>query len=80
MEAGRPATPDKELRYILQVRNTSYGFLRNEPVPVSEANYKEYGVTTIPMHVLLDRQGVIRLYHPGRLTEDELEAAIRKLL
>lgn len=44
------------------------------------ANYKEYGVTTVPMHVLLDRQGVIRLYHPGGLTEDELEAAIRKLL
>jgi peroxiredoxin len=80
VENGRPAPPDKELRYILQVRDTSYGFLRNEPVPVSEANYKKYGVTTVPMHVLLDRQGVIRLYHPGRLTEDELEAAIRKLL
>jgi thiol-disulfide isomerase/thioredoxin len=79
-EAGRPAAPDKELRYILKVRDTYYGFLRNEPVPVSEANYKEFGVTSMPMHVLLDRQGVIRLYHPGRLTEEELEAAIRGLL
>jgi thiol-disulfide isomerase/thioredoxin len=80
VEAGRPAPPDRELRYILEVRNTYYGFLRNEPVPVSEANYKEYGVTTMPMHVLLDRQGVIRLYRPGRMTEAELEAAIRDLL
>jgi hypothetical protein len=77
---GRPAAPDKELRYIIQVRDTHYGFLRNEPVPVSEANYKEYGVTTVPMHVLVDRQGVIRLYQPGRMTEEELEAAIKKLL
>jgi thiol-disulfide isomerase/thioredoxin len=79
-EAGRPAAPDKELRYILKVRDTYYGFLRNEPVPVSEANYKEYGVTSMPMHVLLDRQGVIRVYHPGRMTEEELEAAIQGLL
>lgn len=80
VESGRPAAPDKELRYIIQVRDTHYGFLHNEPVPVSEANYKEYGVTTVPMHVLLDRQGVVRLYQPGRMTEEELEAAIKKLL
>jgi peroxiredoxin len=80
VEGGRPAAPDKELRYIIHVRDTHYGFLHNEPVPVSEANYKEYGVTTVPMHVLVDRQGIIRLYQPGRMTEEELEAAIKKLL
>jgi thiol-disulfide isomerase/thioredoxin len=77
---GRPAAPDKELRYIIQVRDLHYGFLRDEPVPVSEANYKEYGVTSMPMHVLLDREGIVRLYQPGRMTEAELEAAINKLL
>jgi len=80
VEAGRPAPPDKELRYIAQVRNSYYGFLRDQPVPVSEANYREYGVTSIPMHVLIDRQGIIRLYTPGRMTEEQLEAAIQKLL
>jgi peroxiredoxin len=80
VEGGRPAPPDKELRYIIHVRDTRYGFLRKEPVPVSEANYKEYGVTTVPMHVLVDQQGVIRLYQPGRMTEEELDAAIKKLL
>jgi peroxiredoxin len=79
-EGGRPAAPDKELRYIIQVRDTHYEFLHNEPVPVSEANYKTYGVTTVPMHVLVDRQGIIRLYQPGRMTEEELDAAIKKLL
>lgn len=80
VEGGRPAAPDKELRYIIQVRDTHYGFLRDEPLPISEANYKEYGVTSMPMHVLLDREGIVRLYQPGRMTEEELEAAIKKLL
>jgi thiol-disulfide isomerase/thioredoxin len=80
VESGRPAAPARELRHIVQVRDTHYRFLRGEPVPISEANYKEYGVTTIPMYVLLDRQGIVRLYRAGRMTEEELEAAIRKLL
>jgi thiol-disulfide isomerase/thioredoxin len=78
--AGRPATPDKELRYIIQVRDTYYGFLRDAPVPLSDANAKSYGVTDMPTHVLLDRKGIVRLVQPGRMTEDELEAAIQKLL
>lgn len=49
-------------------------------MPIGEANYKQYGVTTIPMYVLLDRQGIVRLYQAGRMTEAELDAAIRKLL
>jgi thiol-disulfide isomerase/thioredoxin len=78
--AGRPAAPDKELRYITQVRDTYYGFMRDVAVPVSEANYKQYGVASIPMHVLIDRKGIIRLYQPGRMTSDELDAAVRNLL
>jgi thiol-disulfide isomerase/thioredoxin len=80
VEGGRPAAPARELRHIVQVRDTHYVFLRNEPVPIGEATYREYGVTTIPMYVLLDRQGIIRLYRAGRITAEELEAAIRKLL
>ena len=78
VEGGRPAAPASELRHIAHVRDTHYRFLRNEPVPIDEANYKEYGVTTIPMYVLLDRQGIVRLYHAGRMTAEELEAAIRE--
>ena len=77
---GRPASPDRELRYIVQVRDTSYAFMRKESVSVSDANYKQYGVASIPMHVLIDRTGIIRLYQPGRITAEELNRAIRKLL
>ena len=79
-EGGRPASPDRELRHLMNVRNTYYGFLHDQPVPVSEANYEAYGVTSIPTYVLIDKEGIVRLYHPGRMTGDELEATIRALL
>jgi peroxiredoxin len=80
VDGGRPAAPDKELRYIIQIRDTHYAFLRNEPVPIGEANHKVYGADAVPLHVLIDRRGIVRYYHPGRMTEEELDAAIRRLL
>jgi thiol-disulfide isomerase/thioredoxin len=74
------AAPDEERHHIEQVRDTSYPFLRNEPVPVSETNHTVYGVSTVPTLVLIDRLGVVRLYHPGNMTEKELGAAIDSLL
>jgi thiol-disulfide isomerase/thioredoxin len=74
------AAPDEERRHIEQVRDTSYPFLRNEPVPVSETNHTVYGVSTVPTLVLVDRRGVVRLYHPGNMTEDDLRAAIEPLV
>jgi thiol-disulfide isomerase/thioredoxin len=79
-EGGRPAAPDRELRYITRIRDDFYRFLKHEPVPVADANYRAFGVATIPMYVLTDRAGIVRLYHPGRITEAELEAAIVAVL
>ncbi len=75
-----PANPDEELRYIAQIRDTSYPFLRDAAVPVSEANHTRYGVSTTPTLVLVDRHGIVRLYHPGNMTEEELRAAIEPVL
>jgi thiol-disulfide isomerase/thioredoxin len=80
VSGGRPAAPDRELRHIVQVRDMSYPFMRKEAVPVTDANYKQYGVASIPMHVLIDRAGIIRLYRPGSMTAEELDKAIRELL
>ena len=55
-------------------------FLAGVPVPVSAANHLRYGVSSTPTLVILDRQGMVRLYHPGQLTEAELEAQLRPLL
>jgi len=75
-----PANPEEELRYIAQVRDTFYPFLRDQLVPVSEANHTLYGVSTTPTLVLVDRRGIVRLYHPGAMSEEELSAAIASVL
>jgi peroxiredoxin len=80
VEEGRPASPDQELRYIAHVRDTYYTFMRQLPTPITDANYKQYGVNATPTHVLIDRKGIIRLYQPGRMTSEGLAAAIQKLL
>lgn len=77
---GARASPDEELRYMIEVRDKHYGFLADVPVPVSVANHERYGVSSTPTVVILDRQGIVRLYHPGRLTEEELESHLRPLL
>jgi thiol-disulfide isomerase/thioredoxin len=78
--SGTPAPPDEELRHIIEVRDTYYPYLRDQPVPLSEANHKEYGVSSTPTLVLLDRQGIVRVYNPGTMSEAALDAAIRQLL
>ena len=78
--SGQDASPDNELRHIEQVRDEFYGFLRDESVPVSPVNHQRYGVSTTPTLVLVDREGIVRLYRPGNLSEDDLAAAIRELL
>jgi thiol-disulfide isomerase/thioredoxin len=75
-----PAGPDEELRYIAQIRDASYSFLRDESAPVSEVNHTRYGVSTTPTLVLIDRRGIVRLYHPGNMPEPELRAAIEPVL
>jgi len=77
---GAPASADEELRYIVQVRDKYYPFLASVPVPLSVANHERYGVSSTPTIAVLDREGIIRLYHPGRMTEEELESRLRPLL
>jgi thiol-disulfide isomerase/thioredoxin len=77
---GRPASPDDELRYIVEIRDQYYSFLADNVVPMSVANHERYGVSTTPTLVIVDRKGLVRQYHPGQMTEAELEAQIRPLL
>ena len=76
---GEEAGPAEELKYIDQVRRTYYPNLVNVPSPVSEENFKNYGASTTPTLVLVDRRGIVRLYHPGAMTLDELRAALNRI-
>jgi len=49
-------------------------------VPVSGASFAAYGASSTPTIVLIDGQGIVRLYHPGALTEKELTARILTLI
>jgi hypothetical protein len=49
-------------------------------VPVSEANHLRFGVSSTPTLVLVDRAGIIRLYHPGKMTLEQLEPRVQQLL
>lgn len=69
---GRKASPAEELDYIDRIRGDHYSALPEMPVPVSKENFNSYGSSTSPTLVLTDRQGIVRLYHPGRMSYDEL--------
>ena len=77
---GKPAPADEETRYIEQIRQTHYPVLLNHGIPIGEVNHMRYGVSTTPTLVLVDRAGIIRLYHPGRMTWEELEPLVKSLV
>ena len=78
--AGAEVGPEEEARYIAQVRQQYYPWLASVAVPLSAANHLRYGVSTTPTIVVVGRDGLVRSYHPGKMTEAELEATIRPLL
>ncbi len=49
-------------------------------VPVSEENFKAYGASTTPTVVIVDRGGIVRLYRPGKMTQEELEPLVRSVV
>jgi thiol-disulfide isomerase/thioredoxin len=77
---GNDAPPEVEKPYIEQVRRKFYAPLGDMPAPLSNANFDRYGASTTPTLVLVDRQGIVRWYHPGQATERELSAQIERAL
>jgi thiol-disulfide isomerase/thioredoxin len=77
---GLDASPDEEMTYL----QTEYQRTNRIPVwmktPVSSENFRRFGVSTTPTLLLVDRQGIVRLYHPGTLEYEELAAKIEPLL
>jgi thiol-disulfide isomerase/thioredoxin len=76
---GDEAGPADELKYIEQIRHQYYADLLSVPAPVSESNFRNYGASTTPTLVLIDRHGIVRLYHPGAMTLDELRFALNRV-
>jgi thiol-disulfide isomerase/thioredoxin len=77
---GQDAPRDVETRYIKQVFAQYYAFLGPIEVPLSEENFTNYGVSTTPTLVLVDANGIVRLYNPGALSYEQLAAKIAPLI
>ena len=69
-----------ELPYIEKIRKEYYGAVVDGPPVVSEQNFLNYGVSTTPTLALVDRAGIVRLYHPGEMTYQDLRSAIEGVL
>lgn len=77
---GQPAAPQAELQYIDSIRKQYYAALSSMPVPVSKLNFDRYGASTTPTLVLINRRGIVTMYHPGVMSYDELRAEIEKVI
>jgi len=68
--------PAVENRYIEQVRQQFYVGVVEGPLIVNEQNFRVYGASTTPTLVLVDRKGIVRMYHPGAISYPDLRARI----
>jgi thiol-disulfide isomerase/thioredoxin len=79
-EKRRPVGPEEELKYIEQVRDQFYPWMKNVSVPVSDEVYLTYGVSTTPTYVMIDRDGKVSTYLPGQPTIEEIDALVQKIV
>jgi thiol-disulfide isomerase/thioredoxin len=79
-DAAQDVSLATELPYIDAVRQRSYAALLDVAAPVSTANFLTYGASSVPTIVLVNRAGKVAMYHPGRMTYDELLPKVEALL
>lgn len=78
--AGEEATPAEEIAYMEGPRQLADALPEWMPRPLSNANFVNFGVSTTPTLVIVDRQGIVRHYHPGQMSDEQLDAALQPLL
>jgi thiol-disulfide isomerase/thioredoxin len=74
------AAPGVETPFVDRVYAHYYSAIPNAGVPLDAGNFERFGVSTTPTIVLVDRRGIVRLYHPGAMDEKALRTAIEPLL
>ncbi len=77
---GLDAGPVEEQAYIVAEHVRENPLLSAVPVPLSGKNFVDFGVSTTPTLVLVDREGIVSLYHPGNVSGEELAERIEELL
>jgi thiol-disulfide isomerase/thioredoxin len=77
---GQEATPEAETKYIAEVWQRVYAAVPRLAAPVNEENFKIYGATTIPTLVVIDRQGIVRLYRNDDMSYEALAAKVAAVM
>lgn len=76
----KPASPAEEKERIAKVWQESYPGLDGVSVSIDTETMVRYGASATPTFVLIDRKGIVRLYAPTRLSENELARRIDEVL
>ncbi len=66
---GQTATPEEELAYINGDYKAEYPIPSWMGVPISTENFLNFGVSTTPTLVLVDRDGIVQRSKPGDLSQ-----------
>jgi thiol-disulfide isomerase/thioredoxin len=74
------AAAEKEKALIERVFSQGYADIPGISVPLDPANFERFGASTTPTIVLADRQGVVRFYHPGYLSEADLRPVVERVI
>jgi thiol-disulfide isomerase/thioredoxin len=77
---GQAATPEEELAYLNGDYQAQFPIPSWMGVPISTNNFLNFGLSTTPTLVLVDRDGIVQRYNPGDLSHEDLVALIEPLL
>ena len=77
---GQNATPAEELAYLNGDYTAQFPIPPFMSVPISNDNFLNFGVSTTPTLVIVDRDGIVQRYNPGDLSHEELAGLIKPLL
>lgn len=77
---GEDATREAESTYIGEVFRKYYSGIQGMAAPITDEGFKNWGASTTPTLVLIDRKGIVRLYHPGKMAYDELASLVQAIL
>lgn len=77
---GKPATPEEEKARVAKVWGETYAGLEGVPALIDTDLMVRWGVSATPTFAFIDREGLVRLYTPTRLSEAELSKWIDELL
>ena len=80
VERGHSVSVEVERGHIQNTQVAEHPLLSSVAVPISRKNFVGFGVSSTPTLVLVGREGVVRLYHPGFMEEATLAKEIEELL